>query len=88
MSKLPYYLASGLLFSTSALALDAETLCRPNPSCESLGYAKTIPANCTNILKCPFDINYKKCLDCTAQETPGTCPARLINVVQVALTAK
>lgn len=75
MSKLPYYLASGLLFSTSALALEAETLCRPNPSCESLGYSKTIPTNCTNILKCPFDTNYQKCLDCTAQETPGTCPA-------------
>lgn len=71
MSKLPYYLASGLLFSTSALALEAETLCQAQPSCESLGYSKTIPTNCTNILKCPFDTNYQKCLDCNANECPS-----------------
>lgn len=50
-----------LLFANPAYAaLD----CKQQPTCESLGYSKTVAANCPadGTIACPFDPSYKKCV--------------------------
>lgn len=48
-------------FSSPALA---DTNCTAQPSCENLGYSQLIRSDCPeeNILYCPFDLSYKKCI--------------------------
>lgn len=47
-----------------AKPLLAENNCTSQPSCIDLGYSQTISAGCPedDILLCPFDVTYKKCL--------------------------
>ncbi len=36
--------------------------CTTQPTCEQLGYSKSIDANCDDYILCPFDTSYKKCI--------------------------
>jgi hypothetical protein len=40
----------------------ATPTCATMPTCESLGYSKSIASDCTQSLSCPFDTAYKICL--------------------------
>lgn len=73
MSKLPFFLFSSLLASSSALASSLN--CNKHPSCEEMGYSKDDVPNCKEYLYCLYDPSYKVCLpDCdNAADTP-TCP--------------
>jgi hypothetical protein len=48
--------------ATSSEAPGGSSLCTALPTCESLGYSKSISSDCTNVLACPFDLNYKVCV--------------------------
>ena len=36
--------------------------CTTQPTCEQLGYSKSVDANCDDYILCPFDTSYKKCI--------------------------
>jgi hypothetical protein len=52
--------------ATSSEAPGGSSFCTAMPSCESLGYSKSISSDCENSLSCPFDTTWKICLDGTA----------------------
>ena len=51
-----------ILLSNSAYAA---LNCTTQPTCEQLGYSKSIDANCDDYILCPFDKSYKKCINNT-----------------------
>lgn len=62
-SKLFYaFLAFLTMFSPTETL--AQTTCDAQPSCSELNYSQNISADCPseNIIYCPFDTSYKKCL--------------------------
>lgn len=73
MFKFSLCFLSGLLATTSALALESLDKCTVQNSCASMGYSKNIDPNCQRTVSCPFDLNYKICLDCSTTETDA-CP--------------
>ena len=48
-----------VLISNSAYAA---LNCTTQPTCEQLGYSKSVDANCDDYILCPFDTSYKKCI--------------------------
>ena len=58
----------GILTFALASPVYASLNCTSHPSCESLGYSKTGNLNCQEggYVKCPYDINYKKCVQTIA----------------------
>lgn len=62
--------SSHLFYAPSA---QAALNCEQQPSCEELGYSAALSEDCPadNLLLCPFDITFKKCIK-TIVETP--CP--------------
>lgn len=67
MSKISFLC---LLFLTFvALPAQAQVSCETLPSCAALGFSTTDDANCAEngYLYCPFDENYKKCVQASCQ---------------------
>lgn len=64
--KIALPVAISVIGSGSALAA---LNCTTQPTCEQLGYSKTVDSNCEDYILCPFDTSYKKCItgkvDCT-----------------------
>ena len=62
-----------ILFSNNAYAA---LNCTTQPTCEQLGYSKSVDANCDDYILCPFDTSYKKCVasDFCAGYTLSSCP--------------
>ena len=64
--KIALPVAISVIGSGSALAA---LNCTTQPTCEQLGYSKSVDANCEDYILCPFDTSYKKCItgkvDCT-----------------------
>ena len=48
-----------ILISNSAYAA---LNCTTQPTCEQLGYSKSVDSNCDDYILCPFDTSYKKCI--------------------------
>ena len=48
-----------ILFSNNAYAA---LNCTTQPTCQQLGYSKSVDANCDDYILCPFDTSYKRCI--------------------------
>ena len=49
-------------FILSSNSAYAALNCTTQPTCEQLGYSKSVDANCDDYILCPFDTSYKKCI--------------------------
>ena len=56
--KIALPVAISVIGSGSALAA---LNCTTQPTCEQLGYSKTVDSNCEDYILCPFDTSYKAC---------------------------
>lgn len=59
-----FFCVCGIALSICVYQASANETCLQQPSCADLGYALSISADCPSeqILLCPFDTNYKKCV--------------------------
>ena len=67
-----------ILISNSAYAA---LNCTTQPTCQQLGYSKSDIDGCQNYLYCPFDKNYKACIQLESQEESGYCSSGKLDPV-------